>query len=108
MGAFTQQIEIEIGQDRRKAIGIVEIDDGLAESRAQLVPLRAVRQGAREQAGIVNPRQRRGLAMLADRIDLRRLGQESAHHGSVALFVQAEIAKGFGVAAFNDGIGLRG
>ena len=34
MGAFAEQIKIEIGQDRRKAIGVFEIDDVVAEARA--------------------------------------------------------------------------
>ena len=35
MGAFAQEIQVEIRQHRRKAVGIVEIDDGLAEAGAQ-------------------------------------------------------------------------
>src|SRR4051794_26676788 len=42
LGSFAKQIEIEIGQDRRKAIGIFEIDGGVAEPCAQLVALRSV------------------------------------------------------------------
>ncbi len=41
MGAFAQKIQIEIGQHGRKAVGIVEIDHGLAEAGAQLVTLGA-------------------------------------------------------------------
>ena len=108
MGAFAEQIEIEVGQDRRKAVGIVEIDDVVAEAGAQLVALGAVRQRAGEQAGVVNARQRRRFAMLVDRLDLGGLRQERAHHGLVALGVKAEIVEGIGVAAFDDRIGLRG
>ena len=108
MGAFAEQIKIEIGQHRRKAVGIVEIDHVLAEAGAQLVAPRAVRQRAGEQAGVVNARQRCGFAMLADRLDLRGLGQERAHHGFAALGVKAEIVKGIGVTAFDDRIGLGG
>ena len=56
MGAFAEQIEIEVGQNRRKAVGIVELDHVVAEAGAQLVALRAVRQRAGEQAGIVDAR----------------------------------------------------
>ena len=108
MGAFAEQIQVEIGQDRRKAVGVVEIDHGVAEAGAQLVALGAVRQRAGEQPGVVNARQRRRFAMLVDRIDLRGLRQERAHHGPVALGVQAEIVKRIGVAAFHDRIGLGG
>ena len=50
MGAFAEQIEIEIGQDRREAVGILELDDVVAEFGAELVAPGAVRQGADEQA----------------------------------------------------------
>ena len=56
----------------------------------------------------MNPRQLRRFAVLADRLDVRRFGQERAHHGPVALGMEAEIVKGIGVAAFHDRIGLRG
>ena len=56
----------------------------------------------------MNARQRRGFAMLVDRLDLRGLGQERAHHGLVALGMQAEIVERIGVAAFDDRIGLGG
>ena len=108
VGAFAEQIEVEVGQDRRKAIGVVEIDHGVAEAGAQLVALRAVRQRAGEQPGVVNARELRGFAVLADRLDVRGLGQERAHHGLVALGMEAEIVKGIGVAAFDDRIGFGG
>ena len=108
MGAFAEQIQVEIGQDRRKAVGVVEIDHGVAEAGAQLVALGAVRQGAGEQPGVVNARQRRRLAMLVDRVDLGGLRQERAHHGLAVLGMQAEVMKGIGVAAFHDRIGLCG
>ena len=79
MGAFAEQIQIEVGQDRRKAVGILEIDDVVAEAGAQLVALRAVRQCAGEQAGIVDARQRRRFAVLADGLDIGGLRQERAH-----------------------------
>ena len=108
MGAFAEQIEIEVGQHRRKAIGIVEIDHGVAEAGAQLVALGAVRQRADEQAGVMNARERRRLAVLADRLDIGGLRQEGAHDVAVALGMQAEIMEGIGVAAFDDRIGLGG
>ena len=51
---------------------------------------------------------RRGLAVLADRVDVRGLGQESAHDALAALAVQAEIVERIGVAALDDRIGLGG
>ncbi len=108
MGAFAQQIQIEIAQDRRKAVRIVELDHGLAEAGAQLIALRAVRQQAYEQAGVVDARQRGRFAVFVDRVDLRGLRQECADHGFAALRVQSEIVKGIGVAAFHDRVSLGG
>ena len=68
----------------------------------------AIRQRAGEQPSLVNARQRRRFALLADRIDFRRLRQKRAHHGPAAFIVQAEIVEGIGVAAFNDRIGFGG
>ena len=106
--AFTEQIEIELGQNRRKAVGVVEFDRPVAKTRAQLVTLRSIRQGACEQSGIVDAGQRRRFAVLADGVDIGRLRQERPHDGFVVLLVQAEVMKRIGMAAFHDGIGLCG
>ena len=37
MGAFAEQMEIEVGQDRRKAVGVVQLDDIVAEAGAELI-----------------------------------------------------------------------
>ena len=108
MGAFAQQIQIEVGQNRRKAIGIVEIDHLVAEAGAQLVTLGAVGQGTCEQSRVVDACQRSGFAVLTDRIDLGRLGQEGAYHGLATLGMQAKIVKRIGMAAFHNRIGLCG
>ncbi|MET3262896.1 hypothetical protein ABIF38_004402 [Bradyrhizobium japonicum] len=108
MRALAEQIEIEIAQDRRKPVGILQLDDVVAEAGAELVARRAVRQGTCEQAGVMDPRQRRRLAMLADRLDIAGIGQEGAHDVAVPLGVKPEIVEGVGVAALDDGIGLGG
>ena len=108
MGAFAKQIEIEIGQDGRKAIGIIEINDLVAEAGPQLVAFRTVRQRAGKQAGLVNARERRGFAVLADRLDIGGLRQERAHDVPVALGMQAEIVERVGMSALDDRIGLGG
>src|ERR1700738_2774817 len=36
MGALAEEIQIEIGQHRRKAVGVVEIDHGVAAAGAEL------------------------------------------------------------------------
>src|ERR1700687_253934 len=108
MGAFAEEIQIEVAKNRRKAVGIVEVDHGIAEAGAQLVALGAVRKRAGKQSGVMNARQRRRFAMFADRLDVRCLRKERAHHGFVALFMKAEIMKWIGVAALDDRVGLRG
>ena len=50
----------------------------------------------------------RGFAVLADRFDIRGLGQERAHHLAVPFGMEAEIVERIGVAAFDDRIGLGG
>src|SRR3954469_8552560 len=57
MGAFAEQIEIEIAQHRREAVGVLELDEVVAEGGGPLVSPGAVRQCAGEQPSIVNPRQ---------------------------------------------------
>ena len=94
MGAFAEQIKVEVGQYGRKAVGVVEFDDVVAEAGAQLVALGAVRQRAGEQAGVVDTRQFRRFAVLVDGIDIRRLRQERTHDGLVVFGMQAEIMKG--------------
>ena len=106
VGAFAEQIEIEIGQDRRKAIGVLEFDDVVAELRAELVVLRAVRKSADEQAGSMDAIELRHLAVLAHRFDVGRIGKKCAHHALVALGMQPEIVERIGVATLDDRIGL--
>ena len=108
MGAFAEQIKVVVGQNRRKTIGVVEIDDFLAERGAQLIRARAVRQKAGKQAGVVNAGQRRRLAMRGDRVDLLCFRQEGAHDRSAVFVMRAEILKGIGVTAFQDRVGFGG
>ena len=57
MRAFAEQMQVEIGQDRRKAIGVLHLDLVVAEARAQPVVRVARRDRAGEQAGVVDARQ---------------------------------------------------
>src|SRR4051794_23758873 len=52
VGALAKQIKIEISQDRREAVGVLELDEFVTEFGAELVALRAVGQRTDEQAGI--------------------------------------------------------
>ena len=108
MGAFAEQIEIEVAQHGRKAVGVVEFDEFVAEAGAQLIARRAVRQRAGEQPGVMDPRQRRPFAMLADRLDIGGFRQERAHDVLAAFGVKAEIVERIGVVALDDRIGLGG
>ena len=78
--AFAEQIEIVVAEDRRKAIGILEIDDGVAETGAQLITARSVGERARKQTGFMESRQRGHTTMLVDRRDLRSFGKKGADH----------------------------
>ena len=108
MGAFAEQIEVEVAQDGRKAVGVVEFDQLVAELGAQLIARRAVRQRAGKQPGIMDPRQRRPFTMFTDCLDIGGFRQERAHDLPVALGMQAEIVEGVGVIALDDRIGLGG
>ncbi|MFK4686339.1 hypothetical protein ABIF39_008096 [Bradyrhizobium diazoefficiens] len=68
--------------------------------------LRAVRQGADEQACVVDAVEPGDLAVLANRLDIGGLGQKGAHHALAALGMQPEIVEGVGVAALDDRVGL--
>ena len=108
MRAFAEQIEVIVGKHRREAVGVFQLNHIVAEAGAELIAPRAFRRGAREQPGLVNPRQLCGITLLANCVDLRGLGQEGAHDGLAAFLVQSEIVEGIGVAPFDDGVGFGG
>ena len=85
MRAFAEQMQIEIGQDRRKAVGVLELDLAVAEARAQ--PIVRVARGDRpgEQAGVVDARQFADVPGVVDHLDLGGVGQKHAHHRRVVL-----------------------
>ena len=106
MSALAEQIEVVVGQDRGKAIGVVEIDHPLSEAGAQLICVRTVGEKAGKQPVFVDTCQCRRLAMRVDRVHLLRFRQKCAHDRSAAFGVGAKILKGIGVATFQDRIGL--
>ena len=79
VGAFAEQIEVELAQYRREAVGILELDDIVAEAGAELIAFRAVRQRAGKQTSLVDPRQGCRFAMLADGLHVGRFGEEGAY-----------------------------
>src|SRR5215210_4066611 len=108
MGAFAKQVQIEFAQNWRKAVGVLELDDVVAETSTQLVAFGAARQRASEQPRVMNPRKRGCFTVFADGFDIRGFRQERAHHVPATLGMQAEIVKWVGVATFHNRIGLRG
>ena len=107
MRAFAQQIQIEIGQKRRKSIGIVQVDDLVAEACAQLVFAGRARERAREQPGIMDARQDRSPAILVDRRHFGRLRQKGTNDRPIVFGVRAEIVERIRVTSFDDGVGFR-
>ncbi len=108
MGAFTEQIQIEVRQHRWKAVGVLKFDDVIAKTGAQLVALGAIRQGASEKSGVMNAHELRRFAVFVDRVDIGRLGKKGTHNRSVILGVKAEIMKWIRMPAFDDSVGLCG
>ena len=62
MRALAEQIEIEIGQHRRKSVGILDLDHVLAVTRAHVIARRAVGQGTGEQPGLMDAAKTAGAA----------------------------------------------
>ena len=107
MRAFAQQVEIEIGQDRRKAIGVFDLDLPFAVARAHAIAARSVGQPALEQPGVVNALEIAFVALLVDDRDVLGIRKEDAHDRRVAFDVRAEIVERVGMATLDDGIGFR-
>ena len=82
MRAFAEQMQVEVGQDRRKAIGVLQLDLVVAEARAQ--PVMRIARGDRtgEQPGVVDARQLADVPGRRRTPSPRRLGQEHAHHAA--------------------------
>ncbi len=75
MVAFAKKVQVEVRQDRREAVGILDLDLAIAESRAHaIVPRGAVFQPPREQAGVVNSLQLALVPVLVDRLHLLGIG----------------------------------
>ena len=91
MVAFAEQMQVEVGQDRRKAIGVLQLDLVVAEARPQLVMRVERLDRTGEQAGIVNARQIVDVACLVEDLHRRRFRQEHAHDALVTFMVPAEI-----------------
>src|SRR5207249_2888292 len=97
----------EVGQHRREAIGIFEVDDGRAETYTKAVACGRVCERSGEQAGGMDQRELGLAASVIDGANLRRVREERAYHRRAALDMGPEIAKRIGVAALDDSERLR-
>ncbi len=106
MGALAQEVEVEIGEDRREAVGILELHDVLAETHPHVIAGARVRQRSGEQAGIVDAPELADLAAVVDQRDRRRVRQEDAHDLTVILLVRPQIPEWIMVPALDDRISV--
>ena len=106
VGAFAEQIKVEIGQDRRKAIWVFQLHDLGAETRAHMIAVQSRAQPAREQAGLVDARKRAFMSPLVDHRNVRGSGQEDADHRIAVLAMQAEIMERVRMPSFDHCIGF--
>src|SRR5215510_13212451 len=107
MGPFAQQIEIKIGQDRRKAVGIFEFDLTFAVARTQAVVPRPIGYMALEQAGIMDALKIVFVTLFVDDGDPLGIGKEDANDGRAVFDVRAKVAERIGMPPLYNGIGFR-
>ena len=107
MRAFAEQVEVEIGQDRRKPVGVLDLDLALAEARAQRDSVGepfASRPANRPASWM-----RCSVAFVPCSSTMATpsaSGQEDAHDRHVAFDVRAEIVERVGVTTLDDRIGF--
>ena len=106
MRPFAKQVEIEIGQDGREPIGVLDLDLLFAIACTQAVAARAVRQAALEQASVMNALQIAFVPPVVDHSHSLRVRKEDAHDRDVAREMRAEIAEGVGMATLDNRIGF--
>ncbi len=104
VAALGHQVDVELAQDRREAVGIVDLDRARAGLQAQAIAKagRAVRQRQHEQAIGVHPGELAGgmAARRVDQPDPGGLGLEAAHdQAAVGDLVHAELAERVAVVA---------
>ena len=103
--AFAQQEEIIIGQDRRKPIGVLDIDLVIAVTRAHAVARRSI-ELALEQPDVMDALQAIVPALLVDDLHVLGVRQEDADQRYVALDMWPEIMERVGMPALDHGIGF--
>ncbi len=108
MRTLTEQEEIEIGEDGRETIRILQLHQILAVAGAQAIMRCGRGQGAGEQARIVDALELRDMPRFVDRRDLGGVRQERAHHRLAVFDMPAEIVERIGMPALDHGIGFVG
>ena len=108
MPALSEQMQIEIGKNRGKPVGILEFDRMLPEQRAEAIrPVQGL-DPAREQTGRVNARQGMFLAATLEHRHLLRFREIGAHDRHALIEMRTEIGERVGVAAFDERHGFCG
>ncbi len=102
--ALAEQVEVEVAQDRRKAIRVLELHGVVAEACPQSVVLRSVGNFAGEKPTLVDAFERRDRAAVVDHLDVGRIRQECAHDVVSVLLVAPEIAERVGMTPAQNGI----
>src|ERR1700730_9520120 len=108
MRSFAEQVEIEIGQDRREAVGILDLDLPFAVTRAQAIVARSIGQTTLEQTGIVDAWKIAFVAMLVDDGNAFGIRKEDANDARAIFYMRTEIADRTGTATLYAVTGFRG
>src|SRR5262249_11692256 len=102
--ALAQEIEIVIGQDWRKPIGVFELDHVITEPGAQLVVRRAVGHASCAQSPVLDALEFACTALAIDRKHFFGIGEEGTDDPRVALDMWPEVAERVRVAPLDHGI----
>src|SRR6476620_1873009 len=106
MRPFAEQVEIEIRQDRRKTVRILDFDLPFAITRPHAVAAQSFRQTTLEQTGVVNASQIAFVPLLVDQEHSLCFREKNAYDGEVALEMRTEIAEWIGMATLENRIGF--
>ncbi len=108
MLALAEQMQIEIGKDRGKPVGVLEFDGMLPEQRAQAIrPVHRLDPSG-EQSGRMNARQRMLLAAALEHRHLPCVREIGPHDRHAVVEMRTEIDERIGVTALDQRDGLCG
>lgn len=105
MPPLRKKMDVEIAEQRRKRIDVVELDGAIRGIDAQAVAeARRIGDGAGEQPRFVNARQfaYHAPALAFDHEDAARLRQQGADADPAASLMHAEIGEGIAVPSLDD------